>query len=176
MSRMRSTVTDQVPTADAGLHELAREKVRRAMAALADPESTEPAEITDAVATGEGADALVQQALDRLRQHVHSLAAVDHAGQPISEERLVRLVIGPLAERSRDADTAAALLAATTSARSAAEHPADTRPAPPTPILDGLLSEAGYRYVPAPAVPTTGWPADPPVRDAHVAPAETRRA
>lgn len=184
MSFRRNGPVDAADTADAGLHELARDKVRRAMAALARPADGVEADAVEAVAVipaepdasnaADAPDDLVQQAIERLRQHVHSVAAVDHAGLPISEERLVRLVIGPLAERSRDADTAAALLAAT-DGLTPPRPTADVRPAPPTLILDGLLSEPGYRYLPAPVQPT-GWPADPPARGPHIVLREARPA
>lgn len=154
----------------AALQDVARRKVRLAMVALRRP--------PEAAALDDEPDVLVQAAVERLRAHVRSLAAIDHAGLPMSDEQLVRLVIGPLAERSRDADTTAALLTATAAARPAtAASPTEPVVSPPTLILDRLLSDSGYRYLPAsgPAAQATVWQAEPPRRESRVRPTDPPR-
>lgn len=116
---------DELPVDDAGqaLHALARQKVQLAMAALGQRPAVEPvpeavaqvaapvADAPAAVAPGEE-DVVLQQALDRMHEQLGDVCALDRDGRELSWRELAEIVIGPMGARSRDADTAAALLMA----------------------------------------------------------------
>lgn len=146
----------ETPVALAGLHELAQSKVQAALAGLSQPDPTQQ----------EDPDPVVQQALERMRMHLGELDATDRYGRPVSWAQIARIVIGPLADRVRDADTAGALMDALAPItvtepvfEPAPESAAPAAPSavepPPAPRQSGeqltarhlSLGDGGHRYI-----------------------------
>ncbi len=90
------------------LQAMARQKVQAALAGLSEVKS--PAEPAP---QGEQ-DPVVLDAVERMQTHLSQLVAADQWGRPLTWAQLARVVIGPLADRVRDADTAGVLIEALT--------------------------------------------------------------
>ena len=125
------------------LHAMARQKVQSAIAKLGGPSSAAAGNVlpttavspTGPVAASEptSADPVLQEAIDRMRDNLGDVCALDRDGRELTWAELARVVIGPLGARIRDADTAAALLQALTPPTTTPEH-----------IYADLLAEQGH--------------------------------
>jgi len=86
------------------LHALAQQKVQAALAGLSEAKSpAEPAPQGDQ-------DPVVLDAVERMQTYLSQLVAADQWGRPLTWAQVARIVIGPLADRIRDADTAGMLI------------------------------------------------------------------
>ena len=163
MSFLRSNRDPEPGRESEALHALAQQKVQAALAGLSKSTETEPAP------QGEQ-DPVVLDAVERMQTHLSQLVAADQWGRPLTWAQVARLVIGPLADRMRDADTAAVLMEAITHPEPHHDHHADHLRRRLLPLEGG-----GQRYVfqaetEEPAERQHETPADRPVVDeAHLA-------
>lgn len=112
--------TEPVPAGSVDeLRALAQRKVQAALHAF--EQSPEPAA---------DSDRLVEQALDRLRDELGEVVTVDRAGRPVPAHRLAKVLLGPLATRLRDVETAEALSEALGASTTAEPVAADDVPGP----------------------------------------------
>ncbi|MCW2616792.1 MAG: hypothetical protein JWN08_3786 [Frankiales bacterium] len=131
---------------DAGseeLHALARKKVQEALAGLGARSDRAPAPALEEVvvpseATRPVEDSVVQQAVERMREQLGDVCALDRDGRELTLPELARVVIGSLPPVVRDAYTTAALLQAV------AEEP----------LPSGIEAERPGHEQPRPAVVT----------------------
>jgi len=99
-------------------------------------------------------DPLIEEMTERLRAGLGSLVAVDEWGRTLAWRNVVRLAVGPLSGRLRDAETAAVIATSMVT-----EEPAPLEPEPvaPEPVLEAApepVSEAAPEPTPEPEQPT----------------------
>jgi len=87
-------------------------------------------------------DPVVLEAVERMQAHLSQLVAADQWGRPLSWAQVARLVIGPRADRMRDADTAGVLMEAITHPEPNGDHHAEHLKRRLLPLEGG-----GQRYV-----------------------------
>lgn len=135
MTFLRSQPSQSADSSPAGLHLLAQQKVQAALAGLNQAMPAEP------IPQGEQ-DPVVLEAVERMQAHLSQLVAADQWGRPLTWAQVARLVIGPLADRMRDADTTGVLMEAITHPEQHDERHADHLRRRLLPLEGG-----GQRYV-----------------------------
>lgn len=95
-------------------------------------------------------DPLIEEMVQRLRDNLSSLAAVDEWGRAMSWRNVVRLAVGPSAQRFRDAQTAAELAVALADVPAPAVVSAPSAPASAEPVAEPATAPVAER----PAEPT----------------------
>jgi hypothetical protein len=82
-------------------------------------------------------DPMIEEMVERLRENLSSLVAVDEWGRPLAWRNVVRLALGPVAARMRDTETVAALATALAMPEAAAaEIPAAEMPVAEAPAVE----------------------------------------